>query len=81
MNNEIHLLEAADNKSRVQWLQQLQSNRRQHYEKENIDDILKIVRLSYHLCSLFLNFKSFSTGIVFSCFLIISGQNITNIKQ
>ncbi|VDM19840.1 unnamed protein product [Wuchereria bancrofti] len=50
VNNEIHVLEAADNKSRVQWLQQLQSNRRQHYEKENIDDILKIeiVSLSSH---------------------------------
>lgn len=53
VNNEIHLLEAADNKSRVQWLQQLQSNRRQHYEKENIDDILKIeiVSLSSHSLS------------------------------
>ncbi|VDK87482.1 unnamed protein product [Litomosoides sigmodontis] len=53
VNNEIHILETADNKSRVQWLQQLQSNRRRHYEKENIDNILKveIVSLSSHSLS------------------------------
>ncbi|VDK75423.1 unnamed protein product [Onchocerca ochengi] len=53
VNNEIHVLETADNKSRVQWLQQLQSNRRRHYEKENVDDILKIeiVSLSSHSLS------------------------------
>uniref|UniRef100_A0A0R3S622 PH domain-containing protein n=1 Tax=Elaeophora elaphi TaxID=1147741 RepID=A0A0R3S622_9BILA len=53
VNNEIHVLEAADNKSRVLWLQQLQSNRRRHYERENIDDILKIeiVSLSSHSLS------------------------------
>ncbi|MCP9264061.1 TBC1 domain family member 2B [Dirofilaria immitis] len=53
VNNEIHVLETADNKSRVQWLQQLQSNRRRHYEKENIDNILKveIVSLSSHSLS------------------------------
>uniref|UniRef100_A0A1I7VLE1 TBC domain-containing protein n=2 Tax=Loa loa TaxID=7209 RepID=A0A1I7VLE1_LOALO len=53
VNNEIHVLETADNKSRVQWLQQLQSNRRRHYEKENIDDVLKIeiVSLSSHSLS------------------------------
>uniref|UniRef100_A0A915PZD4 TBC1 domain family member 2B n=1 Tax=Setaria digitata TaxID=48799 RepID=A0A915PZD4_9BILA len=53
VNNEVHVLETADNKSRVQWLQQLQSNRRRHYEKENVDDILKveIVSLSSHSVS------------------------------
>ncbi|KAL3995046.1 Rab-GTPase-TBC domain family protein [Acanthocheilonema viteae] len=53
VNNEIHVLETADNKSRVQWLQRLQSNRRRHYERENIDNILKveIVSLSSHSLS------------------------------
>uniref|UniRef100_A0A183EJ20 Shootin-1 n=1 Tax=Gongylonema pulchrum TaxID=637853 RepID=A0A183EJ20_9BILA len=35
-------LETADNRTRLQWLQQLQSNRRRHYEKENVDDLLKV---------------------------------------
>lgn len=43
VNDEVHILETSDNKSRLQWLQQLQSNRRRHYERENVDDILKVV--------------------------------------
>ncbi|VDD94491.1 unnamed protein product [Enterobius vermicularis] len=42
VNDEIHLLETGDNKSRLQWLQQLQRNRRLHFERENVDDILKV---------------------------------------
>ncbi|VDN02558.1 unnamed protein product [Thelazia callipaeda] len=50
VNDEVHVFETGSNKSRVQWLQQLQSNRRRHYEKESVDNILKvdIVSLSSH---------------------------------
>ncbi|VDK62360.1 unnamed protein product [Anisakis simplex] len=50
VNDQVHVLETADNKSRLQWLRKLQSNRRRHYERENVDDILKveIVSLSSH---------------------------------
>ncbi|KHN75607.1 TBC1 domain family member 2B [Toxocara canis] len=52
VNDEVHILETGDNKSRLQWLRQLQNNRRRHYERENVDDILKveIVSLSSHSC-------------------------------
>uniref|UniRef100_A0A915B8Z9 TBC1 domain family member 2B n=3 Tax=Parascaris univalens TaxID=6257 RepID=A0A915B8Z9_PARUN len=52
VNDEVHILETSDNRSRLQWLQQLQNNRRRHYERENVDDILKveIVSLSSHSC-------------------------------
>lgn len=53
VNNEVHILETADNKLRVQWLQHLQSNRRRHYEKGGVDDASKteIVSLSSHSVS------------------------------
>ncbi|VDN49632.1 unnamed protein product [Gongylonema pulchrum] len=47
VNDEVHVLETADNRTRLQWLQQLQSNRRRHYEKENVDDLLKVVSIPF----------------------------------
>uniref|UniRef100_A0A914EAY0 PH domain-containing protein n=1 Tax=Acrobeloides nanus TaxID=290746 RepID=A0A914EAY0_9BILA len=40
INEEIHILEASDNKSRIKWLQMLQKNRKRHYESENVEEIL-----------------------------------------
>uniref|UniRef100_A0A7E4ZZW5 PH domain-containing protein n=1 Tax=Panagrellus redivivus TaxID=6233 RepID=A0A7E4ZZW5_PANRE len=45
-NGEIHIFETLDNKSRAQWLQFLQNNRRRHYERENVDSILNVEIMS-----------------------------------
>uniref|UniRef100_A0AC35FTC2 TBC1 domain family member 2B n=1 Tax=Panagrolaimus sp. PS1159 TaxID=55785 RepID=A0AC35FTC2_9BILA len=42
-HGEVHVLQCLDGKSRSKWLQYLQANRRKHYERENVDDILNEV--------------------------------------
>uniref|UniRef100_A0A1I7YR05 PH domain-containing protein n=1 Tax=Steinernema glaseri TaxID=37863 RepID=A0A1I7YR05_9BILA len=46
VNNENHLLETADSKTRDMWLRNLQNNRRRLYERENVENIAKVEIIS-----------------------------------
>ncbi|VDN55593.1 unnamed protein product [Dracunculus medinensis] len=49
VGDEEHILETNDNKSRIQWLQQLQKNRRHHFDKNDSCALnIEIVSLSSH---------------------------------
>ncbi|KAK0395562.1 hypothetical protein QR680_001337 [Steinernema hermaphroditum] len=55
VNNENHLLETADSKSRDLWLRNLQNNRRRLYERENVENIAKVEIISQESYSTLVN--------------------------